>query len=375
MSTQGVAGATGVPAQERAVPAAKLTSLYSPLTQLALRLPWFRSDRARQRLAVFVIFSVVPTVVFWSWYLLEGRHGIRHDFHNLSFAMPVTSLWITLGPMLMQHGEFGLQKLVTSLNATASGGRWDLGAIQKAVDRADRLFYWITVPITAAAVASVWLGRATIGSAVDITGSPAQLGGMVVILAVGFTTAAGMWGCFKALTIARAATSTASASWMPFRSQQPSGVQALHQFCWSTALIFSAGSTSLPTLFVVQAHLPGAARAIVLVFIAVLGAGGLLLFTVPISWLRKLGGAQKDEVLDSLAAPIEDIQNAVLHPDEYSADELSKRSSVLDMALKLRREISAANPAPLPQLVTRAAATLALPLLLTAMQIVVTKAI
>jgi hypothetical protein len=156
MSTQGVAGVAGVPAQGRGAPAAKLTSLYSPLTQLALRLPWFRSNRARQRLAIFVIFSLVPTAVFWGWYLLKGRHGIRHDFHNLSFAMPVTSLWITFGPMLMQHGEFGLQKLVTSLNATASGGRWDLGAIQKAVDRADDLFYWITLPITAAAVA---LGR------------------------------------------------------------------------------------------------------------------------------------------------------------------------------------------------------------------------
>jgi hypothetical protein len=375
MSTPGVAGIAGVPAQGQPAPAAQLTSLYSPLTQLARRPPWFRSNRARQRLAIFAIFSLVPTAVFWSWYLLQGRHGIHHDFHNLSFAMPVTSLWITFGPLLMQHGEFGLEKLVMSLNATASAGRWNLGAIQKAIDRADRLFYWITVPITAAAVASVWLGRATIASAVNITGWPAQIGGMVVILAVGFTTAAGMWGCFKALTITRAATSSAVASWMPFRARQPSGVQALHEFCWSTALIFSAGSTSLPTLFVVQAHLPGAARAIVLVFIAILGAGGLLLFTVPIGWLRKLGGAQKDQVLDSLAAPLEDIHNAVLHPDKYSADELTKRSSVLDMTLKLRREISAANPVPLPQLVTRGASTLALPLMLTALQIVVTKAI
>lgn len=364
-----------MPVQGRGAPATQLTSFYSPLTQLARRLPWFRSSRIRQRLATFMIFSLVPTVVFWTWYLLKGRHGIRHDFHNLSFAMPVTSLWITFGPILMQHGEFGVQKLVTSLNATASGGRWDLGTIQKAVDRADGLFYWITVPITTAAVASVWLGRSTIASAVDITGWPAQLGGMVVILAVGFTTAAGMWGCFKALTMTRAATDTAADSWLPFRSLQPSGVQALHQFCWSTALIFSAGSTSLPTLFVVQTQLPGAARAIVLVFIAILGAGGLLLFTVPIGWLRKLGAAQKNQVLDSLATPIENVQDAVLHPDKYSADELTKRGSVLDIALKLRREISTTNPVPLPQLVTRGATTLALPLLLTVLQIIVTKAI
>jgi hypothetical protein len=62
-------------------------------------------------------------------------------------------------------------------------------------------------------------------------------------------------------------------------------------------------------------------------------------------------------------------------PGPCSADELSKHSSVLDMALKLRREIYAANPVPLPQLVTRGASTLALPLLLTALQIVVTKAV
>jgi hypothetical protein len=111
------------------------------------------------------------------------------------------------------------------------------------------------------------------------------------------------------------------------------------------------------------------------VFIAILGAGGLLRFTVPNGWLRKLGGAQKSQVLDSLAAPIEDIQNTVLHPDKYSADELTKRGSVLDMALKLRREISSTNPVPLLQLVTRGATTLALPLLLTVLQFVVTKAI
>ena len=124
-----------------------------------------------------------------------------------------------------------------------------------------------------------------------------------------------------------------------------------------------------------QAQLPGLARAIVLVFIAILGAGGLLLFTVPIGWLRKLGEVQKSQVLDSLAVPIEDIQDALLHPDRYSADDLTKRSSTLDMALKLRQEISAASPVPLPQLVTRGASTLAFPMLLTVLQIVVTKAI
>lgn len=94
---------------------------------------------------------------------------------------------------------------------------------------------------------------------------------------------------------------------------------------------------------------------------------------MPIGWLRKLSGAQKSQVLDSLAAPIEDVQNAVLHPDQYSADDLTKRSNVLTMALTLRQEIATANPIPLPQLVTRGTTALALPLLMTMLQEIVTK--
>ncbi|WP_194894617.1 hypothetical protein [Catenulispora pinisilvae] len=195
---------------------------------------------------------------------------------------------------------------------------------------------------------------------------------MVVILMVGFTTANGMWGCFKAVTMIRAATGGAPAEWLPSRPEQPTGVSALHEFCWTTAVIFSAGSISLPTLFVVQAELPPAARAIVLVFIAILAVGGLVLSTVPILWLRRLGGDQKNQVLDSLAAPIEESQDAVLHADQYSVDDLRRRGDVLDMALKLRREIAAQNPVPLPQLVTRGATTLALPLLLSVLQLFVT---
>lgn len=370
MSALGVAEAGEGPVE--ASSPSRLVSAYSPLTEVARRIPWARTRRSRQRLCTFAVFSLGPTIVFWAWFLLQGQHDIRNGYHELIFAMPITALWITSGPLLMQRGEFGLERLLAALNETAAVGHWNLEAVQRAVDRADRYYYWTTLPITVMAVASVWLGSGTIASIVDISGIGARLGGIVVISSVGFATASGMWGCYKAVSIIRAATRTSPSAWLPFRSQQPSGIQALNEFCWSTALTFSVGSISLPTLFVVQSQLPAVARVIVLIFVGILAVGGLVLFTVPISWLRRIGGAQKDQILDALATPIEQSHDAVLHPDHYSLVELTRQGRILDMALKLRGEVSAQTPMPLPQLVSRGAATLILPLVLTLLQIAVT---
>jgi hypothetical protein len=351
-----------------------LTSAYSPLTGIARRTSW-ASSRARERAVTFAAFALPPTVAFWAWFLVQGRHGIRHGYHHLVFAMPVTSLWITLGPMLMQHGEFGLEKLVGALNAPAVSGHLGVRAIQRAIDRADRCYYWLTLPFAFAAVAAVWLGHATISSIVQIRGPVAQAAGIVVISSVGFATASGMWGCGKALYLVRVATRTASPDWLPFRSQQPSGMDDLHEFCWSTALIFSSGSVSLPTLMVVQTRLPAPARAIVLLFVGILAIGGLVMFTVPILWLHRIGTVQKERLLDALATPIEFSHEVVLNAGSHSVNELRRREHVLNMALRLRTEISALSPLPLPQLVTRGAATLVLPLVLAILQLAVTSAL
>ncbi len=333
-----------------------LTTGYSPLTRIARRIPWATS-RLRERLCTFAIFALLPTVVFWTWFLLQGRHGIRDGYQNLTPAMPVTSLWITLGPMFMQRGEFALERLLATLNATSSTQNWDVQGIRQAMDRVDRRYFGITLPVAFAAVLSVWLGSGAIASIVEVRGFAAELGGVVVISGAGFASASGVWGCYKA-----AATRITVSEWLPFRSRRPNGMQALHEFCWSTALTFSGGSLSLPTLFVVQARLPPVTRSIVLVFVFLLALGGLVLFTVPIRWLRKFGEAQKDRLLDDLASPIERGQMAVLHQNHYSVVELRRREHALNMALRLRAEINALNPTPLPQLVTRGATTLVLPI-------------
>lgn len=349
-----------------------LASFYSPMTHIPRQIPWAES-RSREIICTFAIFALGPTVIFWAWFLLQGRHGIHDGYENLVFAMPISSLWITLGPILMQRGEFELEKLISALNEPEIDEEWDMQAIQRAILRADRIYYWITLPLAFAAVASVWWGAPAISSIVKINGVAAQLGGIIVICSVGFASASGMWGCYKALSIVRAATRATSWQWLPFRPQQSRSVRALHEFCWAMALIFSLGNLSLPTLFVVQAELPSLTRGIVVIFVAILAVGGLVLFTVPIRWLRKHGDIQKEQLLEALAAPIEHSQEAVLSADSYSVLELRRRDYVLNMALTLRTAISSLNPIPWPQLVTRGAATLILPLVLSILQLAVTR--
>lgn len=317
----------------------------------------------------------MPTAAFWAWFLLQGRLDISDGYGSLVIAMPITSLWITLGPLLMQQGEFGLEKLISAFNGPDVSDHWDTEAIQRTLKRFDRCYYWTTLPIAGAAVASVLIGGETIASIVRIDGFAAVLAGIIVIFSVGFTSASGIWGCAKALLTVRAATRATSADWRPFRaqSQQPECMQALYEFCWSTAFIFSAGSVSLPTLFVAQSQLPPASRMIVFAFIGVLALGGLVLFTVPIVWLRQLGDLQKDRILDSLAVPIERSLESVLDADSYSSVELRRREHVSDVAMKLRSEIASLNPVPLPHLLTRGGATLVIPLVLTTAQIAITR--
>lgn len=340
------------------------------MTTLARRIPWARGG-IRQTLGTAVLFSVLPTAVFWVWYLAEGEHGIRPGYHKLIAAMPITSLWITLGPLMMHFGERSLTRLLGALNHTAEGSTWDLAPLQRTIDRADKHYYTVVAPITCAAIAAVCLGAGTIGSIVDISSLGARIGGMIVIAVTGFASATGMWGCYKALALVRAATREKSAPWYG-EDEQPNGIRALNTFCWMTALIFSTGSLSLPTLIVVQSQLPSLARGIVIAFMVILGAGGLVLFTVPISWVRRLGSNQRDLVVARYEPALARGRRISRDWHGVTALEVHTVKALYDLAKDSRAEILGRNPVPVPQIITRCAATLILPLALTVLQIAVT---
>jgi len=153
-------------------------------------------------------------------------------------------------------------------------------------------------------------------------------------------------------------------------------MRELARFSWSTALMFSAGAVFLPSLIIVQARLPMAPRLIVLLFVAVLFAGGLALFAVVFVRLGQLAQAQQGKAIDHVAASIERVeialQQAQLH---HNALEILALSAQLRSLLTLRGAIQATDPLPLHQLLSRAASTLLLPLVLTALQFALTSAL
>jgi disulfide bond formation protein DsbB len=353
----------------------ELTSRYSPMTGIPRGIRWVAGHQGRERLCTFCIFSLVPMLLFWAWYMLAVRHNIRSDYHYLSYTMPVSSLWIAFGPMLVQQWEFNLERLIATFNATGETDGWNLKDIQRSIDRADRTYYWFTLPLALAASLALLLAFPALASIITIRGFLAKLAGILVILAVGFTSASGIWGAVKALLVVRGATRRAKIAWLPFRSQQAGGIHEVYLFTWTTAVFFSAGSVFLPSLFVVQTQLPTTAKVIVWIFAALLFAGGLVLFTVPARMLYRLGQTQKGKVLDTLAPPLEAGMSAVADPGQQSTERLEQLGHAVEIALKLRREIGNQSPAPVFNFVARAAATLVLPILITLIQVAVTSTV
>lgn len=140
--------------------------------------------------------------------------------------------------------------------------------------------------------------------------------------------------------------------------------------------MFSAGGIFLPSLYIVQSRLPLTPRLIVLLFVAVLFVGGFALFAVAVGRLGRLAGVQKDKVVDGIAAMIEnastDLEKASRNSEWAKVTALSTR---LQPLLSEQTRIEAMDPLPRPQLISRAASTLLLPLLLTALQIALTSAL
>lgn len=344
------------------------------MVRVARAIPWTRGDRGRERVTTFAVFCIPPSAAFWIWFLVGVRHNLSHHYHALLFAMPLASLWILLGPMLVQQWEFNLESLMARLKQTDRAGGWDLDAIVGKAHGADRAYYWFVVPATLAAPAAFWIAYPYYEADLALRGIADQATGLAVMLILGFVNSNGLWGAYKSIAVVRAATREAAPEWRPFRPDQPNGLPELNRFCWSTAVQFSFGSVLLPALYIIQQQVPLATAVIILLFVAVLAVGGLVLFTVPTRWLRQLGRAQHRRALAALAPLIERTMAQAGDLDGQPNDEVQRRWYALDIVLRLRGEIAALDPLPLPNLITRAATTLVLPALLTLVQIALTSA-
>ena len=348
----------------------------SVIVRLPRRLSWTAGHRGRERVVAFSFFALGPTIVFWTWFLAAARHSMSHSYRGLELAMPVSALWITFGPLLMQQWEYNLERLSRVLIASHAADQWDLAAMRRATERADRGYLPFVLPMTIAAPIALWLAYPSYQADLSIRGPVSKAGGLAVIAFVGFVNANGMWAAYKSVQVVRAVTATARPTWFPHRASQPLGMQELARFSWSTAFMFSAGAVFLPSLIIVQARLPLAPRLIVLLFVAILFAGGLALFAVVFNRLGKLARAQQGKAIDQVAESIERVelilQQAQLHHNSLQIVALSMQ---LRSLLTLRGSIQAVNPLPLPQLISRAASTLLLPLVLTALQFMLTSAL
>ena len=349
---------------------------HSLVIRLPRRLAWSAGRKGRERAITFGVFALGPTIIFWVWFLAAARHSMSHAYHGLEWAMPVSALWITFGPLLMLQWEYSFERLSRVLITSHSVDEWNLGALRRAAKHADRWYFPFVLLMTIAAPVALWSAYPSYQADLSIRGVIAKIGGLAAILFVGFVNANGMWGAYKSVELVRAATVNAHPVWNPYRANQSPGLGELARFAWTSALSFSAGGVFLPSLYIVQSRLPPASRVIVLGFVAILFAGGFGLFTVAVGRLGQLASAQKDKVVDGIAARIEhvssDLEKAGRNSEWAKVTALSTR---LQPLLAEQARIQAMDPLPRPQLISRAASTLLLPLVLTALQFALTNAL
>ena len=340
-----------------------LRTYYTPFTAIPRSISFVAGRIWRERLCTFAIFWIYFSASVWP-HMSSAYSGLR-------IAAPITSLWITFGPLLMQQGEFALERLIQALNDDGPDAGWNFNDIQRAIDTAGRLYYWITVPLTILAAGAILAAYPALSAAIPLD-TYSRAGGVFDLLVTGFAAGSGIWATSTAVAVVRGATRRATVSWHPFRSESPHGLTQLYAFTWSVAVIFSAGSVFLPALIVLRQRLGAIPSTIVLVFTVLLFAGGLILFSVPAFMLYKMAQRQQARALDRLAPIIEAGISKLEKTDHQTSASLVRVHYSVTTALQLRAAITAENPAPVFSTLARAGTTLVIPLFLTLVQIATT---
>jgi hypothetical protein len=354
-------------------PRPTVTTRLTPYTSLPRGLSWSVKTPWRQRLANFLIFSAVPAVLFWTWYANGGGDHIPADYRLLRVAAPLSGLFVLIGPLGFQQGEFVYERLLRSISEDGTEGGWDLFSVQQQIDRLDRIYYRVTVPLAIAAATAIGYVFNEIRDIAPLNSTFAKVGAVVVLAFVAFVTATAIWGAIKVTIVINTIARTAIPKWSPFRTE-PQGLRELFRFAWSEGVIFSLGNVTAPALLIVMPRLPTAAKIISWGFITLTFVGGLLLLGVTSCWLFTLANRQQSEALDRLAPTLERLADQVSDVARMPDNEVVRLHHGLESGLLLRQHIQ--NSAPVPyfcRTVLAATTTLVIPALLTVLQVVASK--
>jgi hypothetical protein len=350
-----------------------VTTRLTPYTTVPRGLHWFAATRARQRLANFLIFCAVPTLLFWTWYPTAGARHIPDDYDLLRVAAPLSGLFTLVGPLAFQQGEFIYERLLRSISEDGYAGGWNIAAIQQKIDQLDRIYYQVTIPLAVAAATAIGYVFNEIRDIAPLSSTSAKLGALVVLGFIGFTSATAVWGAVKVAIVVNTITRTANPTWSPFRTE-PQGIHELFRFAWTEGVIFSLGNITAPALLVAMPRLSLPAKVISWGFITLTFVGGLSLFALTSLWLLAMARRQHVDALDRLAPILERLAQQV--PDILSmpGSEVLRLRHGLEATLLLHEHIQNSTPSPVSRrAVLAATTTLVVPVLLTLLQVATSK--
>jgi len=354
-----------------------LVAALTPITAAPRRIVFFSGNLARQRLGAFLIFSMVPTALFWMWFLLETRHQVDARFEAISYALPIASLWIALGPLCMQHGEFLLERYFAVFSRDAGAADLDLSEVQKSISAIDRWYFRTSVPLAVIVPLAFLVTFPQVQTAIGASEVWRYLGA-VVFAQVGFVAGSGIWGVVKVLriavsvaAIARDPDRSAALRWQPFRPTQKATYASVYTTIGGIGVIFSLGSLVIPMLLAVLPALHPVAQVVVIFFVGLFFIGGLVVFIVPVHLLHLVLEEQKRGILDEIADDIESVTRTIREEKEKRSPELTLHYQELGVFLQLRAAVAAESPLPpAARVISRSVATLILPIALTILQIV-----
>ncbi|WP_261570936.1 hypothetical protein [Frankia gtarii] len=314
-------------------------------------------------MANFALFGLAPTVLYWVWYLGQGRDGIPDDYHFLKIAAPLSGLWISLAPLVFQQGEFIYEELLDALSTDETEAGWDIPAIQSSIDRIDRHYALISRSLALPIAISVGYVLHGIRDIAPVDWPAGLLGESVILIFVGHISATGIWGIVKVLAILHSAVTHSTPQWRPFRAPY-GGFQSLFRFAWLNGVNFSLSNFTVPALIAVWPRLHDTTRSISATFIALTSIGGLLTFWLTTVWLNRTSRRMQTEAVEALAPAIETLSTRLVRIDRLSAQEAVHLRHSLDALLMLRQQLLHEDPAPRIRTAFRASTTVVLPVVL-----------
>lgn len=345
-----------------------LSTRLTPYVALPRQVPSTAGSRPRERALCFALFSLIPSALYWSWYLGPGNNAIPADFRSLEFAAPLSGIMITIAPLVFQHGEFIYEDLLHSVfNDDASAG-WDIPAVQRTIDGIDRLYHWFTMPATMIAGGAVGYVMYTIRDIAPISSPISVAGEIVVLLFLGHVTATGVWGGTKVMLVVHRLATTADPRWKPFRAPSQ-GFLDLFRFAWADGVSFSISNCTVPALLVVWPRLGAAPKAVCVVFILLTSVGGLLMFGLTTWWLNRLAQRMHERAVDDLAPHLEELSDDLtVRRATLSAADATRSKEAFEALLALRQHLVSEHPAPRIRTLVRASTTVLLPVFLLLLQ-------